>query len=424
MTSAPALASTAAPAQRRLRRPRRADADFVTGRAGAGLQAPRGFAHLLLLAIAAFFIIFFAWASWAELEEVTRGDGKVIPSRQVQVVQNLEGGIVAELLAREGEIVERGQVLVRIDDLRAASELRESRQRYLALLGALGRLRAEVEDADIAFAPEVLSEAPEVAANERALYHARRDALQSELEVLRSQAAQRAQEMAQLAQRLGQLERSHAFAREELELTEPLAASRVVSKVQLLRLQREVNDLAGELEAARLAIPRVEAALREANRRIEERRLSFRAEAQRELNAVQAEAAALHEVIAAEADMVSRTEVRSPVRGTVKQLFVNTVGGVIQPGADPSRSYRSRTISWSRPRCVRRTSPSCARASRRWSRSPPTTSRSTAGWMRWSRTSARTRSPTSGARASIGCACGPTTAPCTRPRSRCRSSPA
>ena len=186
----------------------------------------------------------------------------------------------------------------------------------------------------VAFDPEIMTEAPGVAQSEGALYRARKEALQSELEILRSQAAQREQELTELATRLGQLERSHALALEELEITEPLAASRVVSRVQLLRLEREVNDLAGELEATRLAVPRVEAALREATRRIDERQLSFRAEAQRELTAVQAEAAALQEVITAEADMLSRTEVRSPVRGTVKQLFVNTVGGVIQPGAD------------------------------------------------------------------------------------------
>jgi membrane fusion protein, adhesin transport system len=321
-------------ALRRGRRPRRADADFVIGSAGADLHAPRGFAHLLLFVIVAFFTAFFAWASWAELDEVTRGEGRVMPSRHVQVVQNLEGGIVAEIPVREGDIVERGQILVRIDDVRAASSLRETRTRHLALLGALGRLRAEVDDTALAFPPEVVAEAPQVAQNERALYRARRQALESELGVLRSQAAQREQERRELATRLDQLERSHALAVEELEITAPLAASRVISQVQLLRLQREVNDLAGELEATRLAAPRVEAALREANRRIEERALSFRAEAQRELNAVQAEAAALAEVIAAEADTVSRTEVRSPVRGTVKQLFVNTVGGVIQPGAD------------------------------------------------------------------------------------------
>ncbi|MGH6902157.1 MAG: HlyD family type I secretion periplasmic adaptor subunit [Geminicoccaceae bacterium] len=321
-------------ALRRGRRPGRADADFVLGRAGADLHAPRGFAHLLLFVIVAFFATFFAWASWAKLDEVTRGEGKVIPSRHVQVVQNLEGGIVAEILVREGAIVEPGQIHVRIDDVRAASSLRESRTRHRALLGALGRLRAEVGETALAFPAEVLAEAPDVVRNERALYDARQQALVSELGVLRSQAAQREQELVELATRLDQLERSHALAGEELEITEPLATSRVVSKVQLLRLQREVNDLAGELETTRLAVPRVEAALREANRRIEERELSFRAETQRELNAVQAEAAALAEVIAAAADMLSRTEVRSPVRGTVKQLFVTTVGGVIQPGAD------------------------------------------------------------------------------------------
>ena len=324
----------AAPAARRRRRAKPADAEFAIGRAAAGIHAPRGFAHLLLFVILAFFVIFCAWASWAELEEVTRGEGKVIPSSQVQVVQNLEGGIVAEIPVREGAIVEPGEVLVRIDDVRAASELRESRQRYLALQGALSRLRAEVDDVPVAFAPEIMTEASGVAQSEGALYRARKEALQSELEILRSQAAQREQELTELATRLGQLERSHALALEELEITEPLAASRVVSRVQLLRLEREVNDLAGELEATRLAVPRVEAALREATRRIDERQLSFRAEAQRELTAVQAEAAALQEVITAEADMLSRTEVRSPVRGTVKQLFVNTVGGVIQPGAD------------------------------------------------------------------------------------------
>ena len=330
--STPALAALAA--RRRPHRPKRGDPEFAIGRAAAELHAPRGFAHLLLFVIAAFFVIFFAWASWAELDEVTRGEGKVIPSSQVQVVQNLEGGIVAEIPVREGAIVEPGEVLVRIDDVRAASELRESRQRYLALQGALSRLRAEVDDVPVAFAPEIMTEASGVAQSEGALYRARKEALQSELEILRSQAAQREQELTELATRLGQLERSHALALEELEITEPLAASRVVSRVQLLRLEREVNDLAGELEATRLAVPRVEAALREATRRIDERQLSFRAEAQRELTAVQAEGAALQEVITAEADMVSRTEVRSPVRGTVKQLFVNTVGGVIQPGAD------------------------------------------------------------------------------------------
>jgi len=315
-------------------RARREDAEFVLGREGAALQGPRSFAHLLLLAIVAFFVLFFAWASWATLDEVTRGEGRVIPSSQVQVVQNQEGGIVSQILVRDGQIVDRGQVLLQIDNIRAASDLRENRKRHLALLGALVRLRAEVEDRAIVFPPELLAEAGEVARNERNLYEARQMALRSELAILTSQATQREQELAELQRRLVQLERSYGLALEELEITEPLAERRVVPKIDLLRLKRQVNDLEGELETTRLGIERVRSASQEALSRVEEKSLSFRAEAQRELNVVQAEATALEEQIAADADRVGRTEVRSPVRGTIKQLFVNTIGGVVQPGED------------------------------------------------------------------------------------------
>jgi adhesin transport system membrane fusion protein len=312
----------------------REDRDFVAGRIGADLHRPRRSAHLLLLVIAAFFVAAFAWASSASLDEVTRADGRVIPSSHIQVVQNLEGGIVADILVREGEIVDRGQVLLRIHDVRAASELRESRTRYLALRGAQARLRAEVEGSGIEIPAEVEGEAPQVARSERALFEARRQALETELEIVTSQAAQREQELAELEHQITQLQRSAELASQELAITEPLAATRIVSKVGLLQLQREVNDLRGELEAARLAVPRAQMALIEARRRIEEKTLSFRAEAQRELNAVQSEAAALEETLAAEADRLERTEVRSPVRGTINHLLVNTTGGVVQPGED------------------------------------------------------------------------------------------
>jgi adhesin transport system membrane fusion protein len=281
------------------------DAPFVIGPAGADLQGPGRFAHLLLVVIALFFLLFLTWAHFATLDEVTRGDGRVIPSSQVQVVQNLEGGIVADIMMREGAIVEKGEVLLRIENVRAASELRGGRQRYLNLLASIARLQAEIAETGIRFPPEVMAEARQAAINETDLFNARQDSLQSELQILQNQAQQREQEVAELKQ-----------------------------KVDLLRLQREVNDLQGELESTRLALPRVELALREANRRIEERILGFRAEAQRELNTLQAEAGGLAELLEADSDPVARTDVRSPVRGTIKQLFVNTLGGVVQPGED------------------------------------------------------------------------------------------
>ncbi len=311
-----------------------ADAPFVQGADSAGLHYPRRFAHLLLATVVTFVVLFFAWASWATLDEVTRGEGRVIPSSQVQVVQNLEGGIVAELLVREGQIVEPGDVLLRINNVKAASDLKGARERYFALLGSIARLKAEISETGIEFPNEVMNEARRVAIDETALFNARQDSLEAELEILRNQANQRDQEVAELENKLEQLARSAKLAAEELEITEPLAAKRVVSKVDLLRLQRQVNDLNGDLESTRLSLPRVKLARREAHRRIEERFLSFRAEAQRELNTVQTEASALAEVVATDTDRVLRTDVRSPVRGTVKRLLVNTVSGVVQPGQD------------------------------------------------------------------------------------------
>jgi len=295
---------------------------------------PRMFSHILLVSVAVFFVVFLSWASWAALEEVTRGDGTVIPSRQVQVVQNLEGGIVAELMVREGEIVEQGQVLMRIDNVRAASDYREQRARYLALLAGIARLEAEVGETAIEFPDEVLTEAPSRARSETALFNSRQEELEAELEILRSQAEQRQQELEELKKRLSQFQTSFELASEELAITEPLARQQLISRAQLLRLRREVNDLEGQLEQTRLAVPRVEAAHREANQRIASAYSTFRSEALRELNLQRTELAGITETIVAGEDRVRRTEVRSPVRGTVKLINFNTIGGVIQPGED------------------------------------------------------------------------------------------
>ncbi|MFO1070678.1 MAG: HlyD family type I secretion periplasmic adaptor subunit [Geminicoccaceae bacterium] len=309
-------------------------AAFMRASAGAEHLRPRGLSHLLLLVVVAFVVAFGVWASRATLDEVTRGDGRVIPSRQVQVVQNLEGGIVAAINAREGEVVDAGQVVMRIDNVRAASDFREKRARFLALEASAARLRAEIGETAVTFPPEVLADAPELAANEQDLFASRQARLQGDVDLLQRQVEQREQELAELRTRLTQLERSFALAGEELALTEPLAQKRVVARSDLLKLQREVSDLKGELEQTRLAVPRGETAVREANQRIAAAITTFRSDAQRDLNAVEGELAGLREVIVAGEDRVRRTEVRSPVRGTIKQIKVSTIGGVVQPGAD------------------------------------------------------------------------------------------
>jgi len=322
--------ATAAP-RRRARR-RRSDLDYAGDVEAALRQGPRLATHLLLLVIVGLFVSAILWASWATVEEVTRGSGRVIPSRQIQVVQTLEPGIVEEILIVEGELVEQGQVLLRIDDTGSASELGELHAQRSALRAAIARLAAEVAGAEEIAFPEDLAEAfPGVVADERSLFNARREELNSQLGILRQQAEQREQELEELRGNEEQQERSLELAREELGVYSGLSAG-VVPQVEILRLRREVNDLAGQLEATRRAIPRVESSIREAYERIEDQFLSSRCASARKLGQRRSELAVITETLRAAQDRVARTDIRSPVNGIVNRLNVNTIGGIVHPG--------------------------------------------------------------------------------------------
>jgi len=312
----------------------RDDIDFLAETAAAHYRRPPGRSRVILWTVAAFLLSAIAWASWAELDQVTRGQGKVIPSRQVQVIQNLEGGIVSELKVGEGDIVDEGQVLLRIDDTRFASTYKESRLHYLALRAKAARLAAEARGEPYEAPEEILQERPELAAQERRLYEARQEELQAQLEILKERVHQREQDLKELQSKETHLAKSLQLASRELKLTRPLMESGAVSEVEILRLERQVNDQRGELEATRLAISGAKSRLEEAKKAVQEGILGFRNKAREQLNEVRAQLAGVGEANIALEDRVERTAVRSPVRGTVKQLFVNTVGGVVQPGMD------------------------------------------------------------------------------------------
>ncbi|MFZ5467051.1 MAG: HlyD family type I secretion periplasmic adaptor subunit [Pseudomonadota bacterium] len=314
--------------------PRPEDLEYMGESAAALLeQSPRG-ARLILWLVALFVALFLGWAAIAELDEVTRGGGKVIPSRQVQVVQNLEGGIVSEILVREGETVDPGAILLRIDDTRFASSLRESDIRLNVLKAKSARLQAEAEGTDFVPPADVQKAHPELVERERRLYESRRIELESNLAILRQQMEQRRQEVSELESRRAHLEQGLALVGREISMNRPLVQQGVVSEVELLRLEREANQIRSELSSTRLSIPRGVSRLDEAKRKLEEAELSFRSQARLELSSVQGELSGLAESSVALEDRVRRTQVRAPVRGIVKQLRVNTVGGVVQPGMD------------------------------------------------------------------------------------------
>jgi adhesin transport system membrane fusion protein len=290
---------------------------------------------IMLLFLAVFVGSFITWAYYAKLDEVTRGDGRVIPSRSVQVIQNLEGGIVAEILVSAGEVVEANQVLVRIDNTLAESDLLQKKAQYLSLLGQAARLEAEANGAEVPSFPEqVRKEAPDVARDQLNLFKSRQQTVTASTEIFRRQEEQRQQELRELESRVSLLDRSYGLVREELEITKPLLKEGAVSRVDVLQLERQANDLRASLEGARLAIPRAKSAIDEATRRIEEVEINARSESQLELTQVNTSLAALQESLVAEEDRVRRTEVRAPLRGIVNDVMVTTVGGVVRPGED------------------------------------------------------------------------------------------
>ncbi len=310
------------------------DSDFASDVVAAKVQGPHPRAFLLLFGVVAFFVAAYIWADRAVLDEVTRGDGKVIPSSQVQVIQNLEGGILEELLVGEGDIVEKGQILLRIDDTGYSSRAGEIESNYLNLMGKIARLEAEANGTGIEFPAELLAERKDISVREQNLFNARQAELQSQIEILRQQSQQRVQEVAEINGQLKQLRSTLALANEEKDITEPLAIKGIVPKVQFLKLKREINELEGKISAAKLSLPRVEGAIREANQRIEEKVLNFRSAASQELGAVRAEYEAARQAILGVKDRVARTDVRSPVAGEVKDLKISTIGGVVKPGQD------------------------------------------------------------------------------------------
>lgn len=296
-------------------------------------QTPRGARLLVWISVAAVFTLLI-WAHFAVLDEVTRGEGKVIPSRQVQVLQSMDGGIVSEILVKEGQTVKIGDLMLKVDPTRMVSSLRENRSQYLSLLAKGARLRALAEGSRFLPPADVTAEAPEVVEQERALYESRRAELDATLGVARQQSSQRSQELISVRAKREQASQSFNLTARELEMTRPLAKSGAISDVELLRLERDVARYRGERDSANSDIPRLESAIAEATRKIQEIELTFRNIARSELSETNAKLNALLEGSSALEDRVKQTEIRSPVNGTIKQLKVNTVGGVVQPGKD------------------------------------------------------------------------------------------
>ena len=291
-------------------------------------------AKKLLYCILAILIAAIVWAYFAKVDEVTRGDGRVIPSRQMQVIQSLDGGIVSEILIKEGDLVKIGTPLIKIDETRAVSSLRENKGQYLALLAKQARLKALAEGGAFNPPAEVQKETPLVYEQEYALYNASRDEMSSVVNIARDQKEQREKELIEVQFKKETAERTYESANKELAANKPLLASGAVSEIDILKLEREASRARGEIDQARAQISRTQSAISEAGRKIIESEQTFRSKVRNELNDTSAKIASLTETSVALSDKVKQSTLKSPVNGKVSRLFFNTVGGVIVPGKE------------------------------------------------------------------------------------------
>lgn len=310
------------------------DLAYMNSLSAAALQKVPSRSRTLLIIISVIFGWLIVWASFAKVDEITKGVGKVIPSKQIQVIQNLEGGIVSEILVDEGQLVDKGEVLIKISDTKFSSSFEENKLRYLELKSKSVRLDAEATEKELIVTQELHAEMQGLIEKEKMLYDINKQQLTQSIKILEEQVKQREHDLIEAESKLEQLKTGYALIAQEVEITKPLVAKGLVSQVEYLQLSREANSMKGDMDAVRLSIPRIKSTIAEAKNKMEEAKLEFKHKAKEELNEVEAEMSRILETSGAIKDQVNRTLVRSPVRGVVNQLLINTVGGVVQPGMD------------------------------------------------------------------------------------------
>ncbi|EFP96713.1 HlyD family type I secretion periplasmic adaptor subunit [Vibrio caribbeanicus] len=328
--------------------------DYVDDKTAALLLNTPNSAQILLWVVVAFFILAAIWASWAEIDKVTVGEGKVVPSSQIQVVQNLEGGLVKEILVKEGQQVEKGQRLLLIDDTRFRSDYREREQQIANLTASVLRLSTSIssvvirekfdeanwEDSvaitinELSFPESFIEKQTTLIDRQNAEYRQNLKELINQMSLMSQQVKQKQQDLVEIQARVQNLRESYKFAKKELEITIPLADEGIVPQIELLKLQRQVNDTRRELTSSQLKVPVLKSAIRETILSRIDTAQQFRSEQQEKLNSAQDQLSSLNKSTIGLQDKVNRTVVTSPVTGTIKTLNINTVGGVIQPGMD------------------------------------------------------------------------------------------
>ena len=313
--------------------PKSKDIDFMSELEAAHHMRPNKAAILLFITIIALVACVFTWSAISQVEEITRAQGQVVPSQDIQVVQSLEGGVLEELLVREGQLVEKGDVLMRISDVQFASQERGTQARSLSLRAKKARLQAEARGLDFELPQEVLQDAPQIAANEKSLYESRQNELKNTYAILDDRISKASAEIAETKAQISRLSNSKKLLGDELEITKEMVRKRAVPKIEEIRLTREISDVSGQINANTQRRRALEAELQVARKERASQLDKFQSQALGELNEVETEIAGLKENLTSISDRVDRAELRAPVTGTVNRIAIKTIGGVVEPAA-------------------------------------------------------------------------------------------
>ncbi len=307
------------------------DTDYMSELEAAYHMRPNKAAVMLFLSIIALLACAFIWSAIARVEELTRAQGRVVPTHDIQVVQSLEGGVVEDILVREGQQVKRGDVLLRISDIQFSSEERGTQARTLSLRAKKARLEAEAHGGEFKLPAEVEEKIAQIAANEQSLYQSRQNELSNTYAILDDRIEKATADIAETRAQITRFSNSKELLRQELAITSEMVKKKAMPKVEEIRLTREVSDLTGQINAAAERRSALESELAALRKERESQLDKFQSQALGELNAVETEIAALNENLKSIGDRVDRTELRAPVDGTINRITIKTIGGVVEP---------------------------------------------------------------------------------------------
>ncbi len=305
------------------------DYDYINSVSQALVEKVPNSTKVILYIILALMISFFIWAYFANIDQLVRGESKVVPSGQNQIIQNFEGGIISDILVEEGDLVKKGDILLKLENKQYSSTYEKNILEIDEFKVQRNRFYAEANDTKFVF-----DKKNDIYEKEYTLYKSDLSQIESKLRVFDEQISQKEKEKNEIKSKIRFLSENFNLIRQEQKVMEPLVKKGIVSKVEYLKLLREANSIKDDLESTKLSLKRIQSAVSEYENRHKEAKIEFQNNALRQYNEVVGKIKQFSKQNQGLADQVNRTEVISPVTGYIKKMHINTIGGSVQPGMD------------------------------------------------------------------------------------------